>query len=408
MLKPMLARGELHSIGATTLDEYRKYIEKDAALERRFQPVDRRRADRRGHDQHPARPARALRGPPRREDQGRGAGRRRGAVEPLHHRPLPAGQGDRPGGRGRVEAADGDRLDAGRARRGRAAHHAARDRAEALRKEKDTASRRAAGQAREGARGPEGTADAAWRATGSRRRTRSRRSRRLKEAAGADPARDRAGAARRRLREGVGAAVRPRCRSIERRLTGRRGSGSPTLQSAQRMLKEEVDEEDIAEVVSKWTGIPVSRLMEGEIQKLLQMEERLHQRVVGQDEAIDGGRQRDPPRPRRPAGPQPAARQLHLPRPDRRRQDRAGARAGRVPLRRRAGDDPHRHVRVHGEAHRVAADRRAARATSATRRRASSPRPCGAGPTPSCCSTRSRRRTPRCSTSCCRCSTTDA
>ena len=52
------------------------------------------------------------------------------------------------------------------------------------------------------------------------------------------------------------------------------------------MLKEEVDEEDIAEVVSRWTGIPVSRLMEGEIQKLLKMEERLHQRVVGQDEAI--------------------------------------------------------------------------------------------------------------------------
>jgi ATP-dependent Clp protease ATP-binding subunit ClpB len=52
------------------------------------------------------------------------------------------------------------------------------------------------------------------------------------------------------------------------------------------MLKEEVDEEDIAEVVGKWTGIPVSRLMEGEVQKLLKMEERLHQRVVGQDEAI--------------------------------------------------------------------------------------------------------------------------
>ena len=54
-----------------------------------------------------------------------------------------------------------------------------------------------------------------------------------------------------------------------------------------RLLKEEVDEEDIAEVVGKWTGIPVSRLMEGEIQKLLKMEERLHQRVVGQDEAIN-------------------------------------------------------------------------------------------------------------------------
>jgi ATP-dependent Clp protease ATP-binding subunit ClpB len=58
------------------------------------------------------------------------------------------------------------------------------------------------------------------------------------------------------------------------------------LQKDQRMLKEQVDEEDIAEVVSRWTGVPVSRLMEGEIQKLLRMEERLHQRVVGQDEAI--------------------------------------------------------------------------------------------------------------------------
>jgi ATP-dependent Clp protease ATP-binding subunit ClpB len=58
------------------------------------------------------------------------------------------------------------------------------------------------------------------------------------------------------------------------------------LQQTHRMLKEEVDEEDIAEVVGKWTGIPVSRLMEGEIQKLLRMEERLHERVIGQDEAI--------------------------------------------------------------------------------------------------------------------------
>src|SRR3970282_370293 len=59
-----------------------------------------------------------------------------------------------------------------------------------------------------------------------------------------------------------------------------------SLQQAQRMLKEEVDEEDIAEVVAKWTNIPVSRLMEGEIQKLIHMEERLHERVVGQHEAI--------------------------------------------------------------------------------------------------------------------------
>ena len=58
------------------------------------------------------------------------------------------------------------------------------------------------------------------------------------------------------------------------------------LQKDQQMLKEEVDEEDVAEVISKWTGIPVSRLMEGEVEKLIHMEERLHERVVGQDEAI--------------------------------------------------------------------------------------------------------------------------
>src|SRR5262249_8178661 len=57
-------------------------------------------------------------------------------------------------------------------------------------------------------------------------------------------------------------------------------------QQSRRMLKEEVDEEDVAEVVASWTGIPVSRLMEGEIQKLIRMEERLHERVVGQDEAV--------------------------------------------------------------------------------------------------------------------------
>ena len=60
LLKPMLARGELHCIGATTLDEYRKYIEKDAALERRFQPVHGGRAHGGGHHLHPARPEGAL------------------------------------------------------------------------------------------------------------------------------------------------------------------------------------------------------------------------------------------------------------------------------------------------------------------------------------------------------------
>ena len=114
LLKPMLARGELHCIGATTLDEYRKHIEKDAALERRFQPVlvDQPTVEDtisilRGLK-------RALRGPPRRAHQGLGPGRRGGAVEPLHHRPLPARQGHRPGGRGGGQAAHRDRLDARR------------------------------------------------------------------------------------------------------------------------------------------------------------------------------------------------------------------------------------------------------------------------------------------------------
>ena len=127
------------------------------------------------------------------------------------------------------------------------------------------------------------------------------------------------------------------------------------------MLAEEVTEEDVAEVVAKWTGIPVSRLMEGEVEKLIQMEERLHERVIGQDEAIaavSNALRRSRAGlsdPNRPIG------SLPLPRPDRGRQDRAGEGAGRVHVRLRAGDRPPRHVRVHGEAHGGAADRRAAR-----------------------------------------------
>ena len=108
LLKPALARGELRCIGATTLDEYRKHIEKDAALERRFQPVFVGEPIGRRHDRHPARPEGALRSASQgREDQGLGAGRRGQAVAPLHHRPLSARQGDRPDGRGDQPAGDG-------------------------------------------------------------------------------------------------------------------------------------------------------------------------------------------------------------------------------------------------------------------------------------------------------------
>ena len=127
------------------------------------------------------------------------------------------------------------------------------------------------------------------------------------------------------------------------------------------MVKEEVDEDDVAAVVARWTGIPVSRLLEGETEKLIHMEERLHQRRRRPGRGGRGGRERAPARAHRPAGPEPADRLVRLPRPDRRRQDRARARARRVHVRRRAGDGAARHVRVPGAAHGRAARRRAAR-----------------------------------------------
>ena len=100
LLKPALARGELHCVGATTLDEYRKYVEKDAALARRFQAVFVSRADGGGHHLHPARPEGKVRAASRRAHhrcRHRGGG---DPFQPLHHRPLPARQGHRPDGRG--------------------------------------------------------------------------------------------------------------------------------------------------------------------------------------------------------------------------------------------------------------------------------------------------------------------
>ena len=102
MIKPMLARGELRMIGATTLDEYRKHIEKDAALERRFQQVYVGEPSVEDTIAHPPRAEGALRGAPRRAHPGLRARGRGGAVEPLPHQPLPARQGHRPRRRGGV------------------------------------------------------------------------------------------------------------------------------------------------------------------------------------------------------------------------------------------------------------------------------------------------------------------
>jgi ATP-dependent Clp protease ATP-binding subunit ClpB len=283
MLKPMLARGELHTIGATTLDEYRKHIEKDAALERRFQPV--------------------LVGEPTVEDTISILRGLRDRYE-IHHgvrlkdaalvaaavlsqryitdRFLPdkaIDLVDEAASRLRMEI---DSLPAELDEVQRRIMQLEIER-EALRKETDKASQeRLARLEKELADLKEQQSQ--LRAHWDQEKESIQGSRKLKEEleqVKLDIERaQRAGDYTRasELQYGRVPELEAKIRDEEGRLA--------TLQQAQRMLKEEVDEEDIAEVVGKWTGIPVSRLMEGEIQKLLRMETRLHDRVIGQDEAV--------------------------------------------------------------------------------------------------------------------------
>jgi ATP-dependent Clp protease ATP-binding subunit ClpB len=283
MLKPMLARGELHTIGATTLDEYRKHIEKDAALERRFQPV--------------------LVGEPTVEDT---ISILRGLREryEIHHgvrlkdsalvaaavlshryitdRFLPdkaIDLVDEAASRLRMEI---DSMPAELDEVERRIMQLEIER-EALKKEKDKASQeRLARLEKEMADLKERQSQ--FRAHWEQEKESIQISRKLKqeleqvrlEIERAQRSGDYAKASE--LQYGRVPDLESQIKEQETRLA--------KLQETKRMLKEEVDEEDIAEVVGKWTGIPVSRLMEGEIQKLLKMEERLHARVVGQDEAI--------------------------------------------------------------------------------------------------------------------------
>ena len=176
LLKPMLARGELRAVGATTLDEYRKHIEKDAALERRFQPVLVGEPDMQRHDRDPARAEGALRRAPRRADHRLGDRRRGDALGALHRRPLPARQGDRPDRRGGLAAEDRDRLGADRDRRGRAADPAAaRSRRRRSKKETDDASKARLEALRERPRQPAREPRPSCAPAGRTRRSRSRR-----------------------------------------------------------------------------------------------------------------------------------------------------------------------------------------------------------------------------------------
>jgi ATP-dependent Clp protease ATP-binding subunit ClpB len=283
MLKPLLARGELHTIGATTLDEYRKYIEKDAALERRFQPVQI------GEPSVEATIS-ILRGLRDRYEIHHGVKFKDAALVAaavLSHRYISdrflpdkaIDLMDEAASKLRMEI---DSMPVALDEVQRRVMQLEIER-EALRKEKDRASRdRLARLEKELAdlKEEQTRLKSHW----EQEKEAIQQVRKLKEQLDnlrpeierAQRAGDYAKASE--LQYGRVPDLEAQIKEQEARLQ--------TLQQAQRMLKEEVDEEDIAEVVAKWTGIPVSRLMEGEIQKLLRMEERLHQRVVGQDEAI--------------------------------------------------------------------------------------------------------------------------
>ena len=189
-----------------------------------------------------------------------------------------------------------------------------------------------------------------------------------------------------------------RPRSASSRRSGRSGEGGE---------RPAIGEEEIADIVSMWTGIPVFKLTEAETKKLLRMEDELHKRVIGQERRDHAPSRKAIRRaraglkdPKRPAG------SFIFLGPSGVGKTELATHARRVPVRRRGRADPHRHVRVHGEARGLAAWSARLPATSATTRAASSPRPCAASRTRWCCSTRSRRRTPTCSTSCCRSSRT--
>ncbi len=393
MLKPMLARGELHTIGATTLDEYRKYIEKDAALERRFQPV--------------------LVGEPTVEDT---ISILRGLREryEIHHgvkfkdaalvaaavlsnryisdRFLPdkaIDLVDEAASKLRMEI---DSMPAELDEIERRIMQLEIER-EALRKEKDKASSERLGKLEKelaDLKEERGRLAAHW----QQEKDAIQQVAQAEGGARGGAPRDRARAARRRLREGVRAAVRPRAaaRTADQGrggAPGRAAEGPADAEGGSRRGRHRRGRQQ----VDAHPGQPADGRRGPEADS--------HGRAAAPARHRPGRgdhrrRERHPPRARRPAGSEPAARQLPVPRPDRRRQDRAGARARRVPVRRRAGDGPDRHVRVPGEAHGLAHDRRAARI-----RRLRGGRPADRGRPPPAVRRRavrreSRRRTRKC------------
>jgi ATP-dependent Clp protease ATP-binding subunit ClpB len=283
MLKPALARGELRCVGATTLDEYRKHVEKDAALERRFQPIFVKEPS----VEDTIAILRGLKDKYEVHHKVRIKDSALVAAAVLSHRYIAdrflpdkaIDLVDEAASRLRIEIdsmpAELDeierrimQLEIERVSLAKETDEPSRERLERLDRElADLKERSAAFKAR-------------WQ---SEKEAIGRLGKVTEEI---DAARTAMADAERRgdlaraaeLRFGTLHQLQQRLEAENARLAEQHGHG--------RLLKEEVDEEDVAEVVAKWTGIPVTRLLEGEVQKLVQMEERLGERVVGQPEAI--------------------------------------------------------------------------------------------------------------------------
>jgi len=283
LLKPMLARGELHTIGATTLDEYRKHIEKDAALERRFQPV---LVDQPTVEETIS----ILRGLRERYEVHHGVRITDSALVAaatlsdryISERFLPdkaIDLVDEAASRLRMEI-DSMPIEIDELERRRIQLEIER---EALRKETDDASKarlealeKELADLEEESGGLKQRWEAEKAAIAAIRATRSELEALATRIEQAEREADFATAAE--LKYGTQKALQDKLAEQEAALAALQGPGT--------LLKEEVGADDIAEIVGAWTGIPVSRLMEGETAKLIKMEERLHERVIGQDEAI--------------------------------------------------------------------------------------------------------------------------
>jgi ATP-dependent Clp protease ATP-binding subunit ClpB len=283
LLKPMLARGELHCIGATTLDEYRKHIEKDAALERRFQPVM--------VDQPTVEDTISiLRGLKERYEIHHGVRIKDSALiaaamlsnRYISDRFLPDKAIDLVDEAAAKLRTEIDSMPTELDEILRRVMQLEIER-EALKKETDQASKERLVKLEKDLANLKAQADslkAQWQAekvgVQRLRSLREQIEQTKVEIERAERQYDLNRAAE--LKYGKLTELERRLRSEEALLTKKQGQA--------RLIKEEVDEEDIAEVVSRWSGVPVTRLLEGELQKLLHLEEELHKRVVGQDEAV--------------------------------------------------------------------------------------------------------------------------